>query len=118
MAYNKQQFKEAAINKGNVQLDSDGKCFYIVCQINTNNFPNATKMLIDQLNDEGKYNDWIGFVNYTPAPPFSTDMLPIFGNPNQYVTKHFKKSAESVIDTDLKSKMNLLGRANQYLATL
>jgi hypothetical protein len=109
-------FKQTVLNNGYIQLDSDGKYFYIVTEINDQNFNDISPKLKEQLENEGKYGSYIGFVDSKNTPLYSVQMLPIYGNSQSYVTKWFTDTAEEAIDNDLRSRqMALLKRANEYI---
>lgn len=112
---NKQSFKQQVLNKGYINLDKDGECIFVVTQINDDNFKDISPKLKQQLEDEGKYNSWIGFITFNTQLPYSVRMLPIYGNSQSYVTKWFTESAEEAINQCLSDRqMRLLKRANNY----
>lgn len=112
----KKSFKQQVLNEGSITIDNDGEYIFVVTQINDKNFKDISPKFKQQLENEGKYNSWIGFITYNEEGPYSTNMLPIFGDPNKYVTKWFKNTPEEAIDQDLNSRsMGLLKRANEYL---
>lgn len=107
-----QMFKEKVLRDGYIPLD-DGDLFYVVARINTTNFEDMGKGLIEQLKNEDKYDDYIGFLSYSADPPYTVEMLPIYGSSSKYITKWFRKDAEECIKRDLSDKgMRLLKRAH------
>lgn len=109
-------FIKQVLNEGSINIDNDGKYIFVVTRINNENFKDVTPKLQQQLEDEGKYNSWIGFITYNEEGPYSTNMLPIFGDPNKYVTKWFTNTPEESIDQNLRDRqIGLLKRANEYL---
>jgi len=111
----RQSFKQQVLNNGYITIDSDGALNYVVTKINDNNFRDINPTLKKQLEDEGKYNSWIGFITSEQAP-YSIQCLPIYGSATRYITKWFTNTAEQAIDQDLRDKqMGLLQRANKYI---
>jgi hypothetical protein len=105
-------FKEMVIKNGSIPLNG-GESFYSVVKINKKNFPDMGNGLVKQLKDEGKYNDYIGFISPQSKAPYSTTYLPIYGSSERYVTKWFTKTKEKAMEGDLRSReMCLLNRAN------
>jgi hypothetical protein len=111
----KKELKQILMSKGHVKMDEDGKCVFTVCQINDTNFNDIGDALRQQLVDERKYDTWISFIAYTECPPYSVQMLPIYGNSQKYVTKWFATTKEESIEQGFKDKqMGLLNRVNNY----
>lgn len=103
----KKEFVELA-KKGPVSI---GNFYYSVQKLNDVNFEMTDKFK-NQLIYEGLYdNSYIGIITPDPKGPFSMEWLPIFGNSNSYVTKHFKLTPDKAINADLRDKgMELLDR--------
>jgi hypothetical protein len=107
-----QMFKEKVLREGYIPID-DGNLFYVVARINITNFKDMGESLIKQLEYEDKYDNYIGFLSRTANPPYTVQMLPIYGSSLKYITKWFRKDAEECIKDDLRSKqMCLLKRAH------
>ena len=107
--------EEKVLRDGYIALDSGRgeELYYVVCRINTDNFKDIGENLIAQLKEENKYNDYIGFLSYNAFPPYSVQMLPIYGNATKYVTKWFTETAEETIRKDIRNKETcLLQRAD------
>lgn len=115
---NKQSFKQYVLNNGHITIDEDGRDDFVVIQINNENFKDISPAFKRQLEDEGKYNSWIGFITFEKQPPYTVQMLPIYGNSQKYVTKWFTNTADEAIDQCLSDKqMQLLKRANDYIGS-
>lgn len=113
---NKKSIKEYLLNNKYINLDNDGQCNFIVTQVNEENFCDINPKLKQQLEDEGKYNSWIGFITYGNQHPYSIQALPIYGSSQQYITKWFTNEIETTIDQCLNDRqMKLLKRANDYI---
>lgn len=113
---NKQSFKQEVLQNGYITLDKDGGYSFVVAQINEENFSDITPKLKQQLEEEGKYNWWIGFLTSKVEQPYTVQLLPIYGDSKKYVTKWFAKTAEEAIEIDLKDKQTeLLKRANSFI---
>jgi hypothetical protein len=114
--FDKKSIKQHILSNGFVTIDKDGGCYFVVTQINDENFNDISPMLKQQLEDEGKYNSWIGFTAFKAQVPYSVQMLPIYGNSKKYVTKWFTDTAEEAINQDLNDRQfGLLKRANDYI---
>lgn len=112
----KQSFKQHVLNNDYIILDKDGACSFVVTQINDENFNDISPKLRQQLENEGKYNLWIGFVTFGTQRLYSIQMLPIYGNSQSYVTSWFTNTAEEAIYQCLNDRqMKLLKRANTYI---
>lgn len=106
--------KEIVMNNGYIQIDED--LVYLVIQINDDNFENINEKLKKQLLEENKYNTWIGFIKNELKDKYDIQSLPIYGDPNKYVTKWFASTPEKAIDRDLRDRgMRLLKRANDFM---
>lgn len=105
----KQSLIEKVLDNGYIEIDN-GQSRFVVTQINDQNFFNISEKFKTQLEAEGKYDSWIGFIASNPAP-YDTQVLPIFGSATSYVTKWFTNTAEESIEMSLKDKqLNLLNR--------
>ena len=112
----KKSFIQLALENGKVMLDKEGDINFVVTQINDTNFNDISPKLMEQLKNENKYNLWIGFITSKMQAPYSIQSLPIFGNSNRYILKHFQNSAENAINDDLNDRsIKLLKRANEYI---
>lgn len=112
---NRNSLKKQVLDNGFIIIDKDGEYKFVVAQINNEIFNDMSSKLITQLKDEGKYNSWIGFIEYKNQVSYSTQMLPIYGNSKNYVTKWFTNTPEEAIDQCLRDRqMGLLKRANDY----
>lgn len=112
----RQSLKQHVINNECITIDKDGACNFVVTQINDENFKDISPMLKQQLEDEGKYNSYIGFITFEKQAPYSTQMLPIYGNSQSYVMQWFTNTAEQAIDQCLNDRqMKVLKRANDYI---
>lgn len=112
---NKRSLMEHVLHNGCIAIDSDGRCNFVVTQINDENFSDISPTFKQQLEDEGKYNSWIGFITLG-GPPYSVQWLPIYGDSQRYVTKWFNSKAETAIEQNLNdNQMRLLKRANDYI---
>ena len=115
----KKSFKQVVLENGSIPIGTDGSLYFIITQVNTENFPDMTEKLIKQLKDENKYNSWIGIIDCLNQGPYNMSSLPIYGDPNKYVTHHFTYSAEEAIDLALGDRqMKLLKRANEHISNL
>lgn len=112
------EFIDTVLSKGYIALDNKQyTLYYVVTEVNDTNFDDMSTKLRDQLETEGLYdNSYIGFLSYSSNPPYTVQMLPIYGNPNKYVTRWFTDSAKQAIEQDLKDRqIGLLSRANKYI---
>lgn len=111
----KKKFIETVLQNGYITIDQ-GQYFFVVTQINKENFPDMDEKLEEQLNNEGKYNGWIGFIDNNSQAPFSVQALPIYGSYQSFITEYVKYTAEGAAEYDLSDRqMQLLKRANEYL---
>lgn len=107
-------FKEVVMNDGHIQIEEN--LVYLVIQINDDNFENINEKFKEQLSEENKYNMWIGFITNELKDKYDIQSLPIYGDPNKYVTKWFASTPEKAIDSDLRNRsMQLLKRANDFI---
>lgn len=112
---NRQTFKQITLDNGFIPIDENGELNFVVTQINIENFNDISPNLQEQLENENKYNSWIGFISYEKQSPYSVQMLPIYGNSQEYITRWFTNTAEEAIDQCLNDRsMKLLKRANTY----
>lgn len=96
----KKEFIDLA-KKGPVAI---GDYYYSVQKLNDVNFDMSDKFK-SQLVNEGLYdNSYVGIITSEPKGPFSMEWLPIFGDRNSYVTKHFKLTPDKAINADLRDK--------------
>lgn len=98
-----QLFKEKVLRDGHIAIDG-GEIYYVVARINTDNFNDMGDKLIAQLKCEGKYDYYIGFLSRNAEPPYTVQMLPIYGNAERYVTKWFATTPENAISSDLRDR--------------
>ena len=78
-------------------------------------------LLKQNLKEDGLYdNSYIGmYIDENEKPPYSTYMLPIYGNKDRYVTKWFRRTKEEAIKDSISKaggQISLLDIANEYLA--
>lgn len=110
----RKQFKDIVLKDGHVKIDNN--LYYIVTQVNEDNFKNFPQKLKEQLIEENKYGNWIGVFGDSVDEKLEAIHLPFYGDPNRFVTKWFVSSPEKAIDNDLKDRgMGLLKRYNEYL---
>lgn len=112
---------DKVLQDGFIYLDT-GETVYVVTQVSDKTFHNITPKLKKQLTDEGLYdNAYIGFMCSTYSivdGKYSIHYLPIYGNPNEYVTKWFSSDPMRIVQNDLRARsMGLLKRANDYINT-
>ena len=108
----RKQFKDIVLKDGHVKIDNN--LYYIVTQVNEDNFKNFPQKLKEQLIEENKYGNWIGVFGDSVDEKLEAIHLPFYGDPNRFVTKWFVSSPEKAIDNDLK-EMGLLKIYNEYL---
>lgn len=100
------QIKEKLKTDGFIKLRSG---YYRLVQANEKTI--ASKALLEQLKAEGKYNYWFtayDFKSKTPDEPILSEVLPVFGDPNKYVTKWFYSDKERAMREAVKRLKNLL----------
>ena len=85
-----------------IPLDKEGQTKYVVKPIDTDNFTDLPKQLIDQLKDEGKYGYYVSFCATDDID--SCRYLPIYGSSDRYVTKWLYASPEDCVNHDLRDK--------------
>ena len=96
---------------------SNRDLFFSVHKVNSENF-DLSPMLIDQLKKEGKYNTtYIAIISdkqFGPHEmgPHGMDVLPIYGNSDKFVTKHFvstpkEAAADTIRDMKLVKQINV-----------
>lgn len=76
-----------------------------------NYFKNLSNNLQEAYEEEGKYNYWFtayDFKSKTPNEPILSEVLPVFGDPNKYVTKWFYSDKERAMREAVKRLKNLL----------
>lgn len=90
---------------------SNRDLFFSVHKVNSENF-DLSPMLTEQLKKEGKYDTtYIAIVNDKQFGPHGMDILPIYGNSDKYVTKHFvstpkEAAADAIRDMKLVKQVN------------
>ena len=110
----RKQFKDVVLKDGHVKIDDN--LYYIVARVNEDNFKSFPQKLKEQLVEENKYGNWVGVFGNSVNEKLEAMQLPIYGDPNRFVTKWFVSSPEKAIDNDLKDRgMGLLKRYNEYL---
>ena len=86
--------------------------FFSVHKVNSENF-DLSPMLIDQLKREGKYDTtYIAILSDKQFGPHGMDVLPIYGNSDKFVTKHFvstpkEAAADTIRDMKLVKQINV-----------
>lgn len=94
-----------------IRQDWNRDLFFSVHKVNSENF-DLSPMLTDQLKKEGKYNTtYIAIVSDKKVGPYGMDVLPIYGNSDKYVTKHFvstpkEAAADTIRDMKLVKQLN------------
>lgn len=100
------KIKEKLTNDGFIKLRSG---YYRIVKANEETI--ESKALLQQLKDEGKYNYWISVYDYetkSTNAPMPNEVLPIFGNPDKYITKWFYKDFDSALNQALKDLKTIL----------
>lgn len=90
-----------------VEVGNDS--FFRIAQANEKTI--ASKALLEQLKAEGKYNYWFtayDFKSKTPDDPILSEVLPVFGDPNKYVTKWFYYDKEQAMCEAVRRLKKLL----------
>ena len=90
-----------------VEVGNDS--FFRIAQANEKTI--ASKALLEQLKAEGKYNYWFtayDFKSKTPDEPILSEVLPVFGDPNKYVTKWFYYDKEQAMREAVRRLKKLL----------
>ena len=78
-----------------IPLDSNGRYNFKVVTVDKENFPDMPESLETQLNQEGKYG---GYVAILPGNrPLTIDELPIYGDPNRWVTKWIYSTPQQAV---------------------
>lgn len=98
---------------GPVLISRDGNIdlFVSVHKVNSENF-DLSPMLTEQLKKEGKYNTtYIAIVSDKKVGPYGMNVLPIYGNSDKYITKHFvstpkEATADTIRDMKLVKQIN------------
>ena len=94
-----------------IRQDWGRDLFFSVHKVNSENF-DLSPMLTEQLKNEGKYDTtYIAIVNENQVGPHGMDILPIYGNSDKYVTKHFvstpkEAAADAIRDMKLVKQVN------------
>ena len=89
-----------------VQLGND---FFRIAQANEETI--ASTALLEQLKEEGKYTSWFtayDFKSKTPYEPILSEVLPVFGDPDKYVTKWFYSDKEQAMREAVRRLKKLL----------
>lgn len=82
----------------------NGKNFYFLVPVDDKHIKMTPKFK-KQLKDEGLYgNTFIGGMTDTAELPIDMMWLPIYGNPDRYVTKWLSYSFDSCFDSDLRDR--------------
>ena len=94
-----------------IRQDYNRDLFFSVHKVNSENF-DLSPILTEQLKKEGKYDTtYIAIVNDKQFGPHGMDILPIYGNSDKYVTKHFvstpkEAAADTIRDMKLVKQIN------------
>lgn len=95
----------------------DKNVCYIAVKVNSDNIK-MSEMFKQQLIREDKYDKtYIGFLIWESESekPYPMRNLPIYGDPDKYVTKHLCNSFEEAVMRDLRSReISLLKRRYEY----
>lgn len=95
------------LNKGFIKIKNEySEGYFRLIQANENTLGQNTEKLLDQLKNEGKYNYWIGVYNFrteSENSPVDIDRLPVYGDPNKFVTKWFTKDKNQAVTNSLRS---------------
>ena len=114
---NRNKFIEKVKNDGFVFLDENAEYKYWCLKINESNFKNMPETLIEQLKNDDYYdNGYIGvIVHANENPPLDYHCMPVFGDPNKWVTKWIWHNIDDAIKSTLNDRMiKLLKRANEF----
>ena len=113
--YTKKTFINEIKENGFVKIEED--LFYVCLPCNTENFE-LSDLFEKQITSEGKYGYYVSALVYTrEQKPYSQQNLPIYGDPNKYVTKWLFRNIEDVVTHDIKDR-KVLKRANEYKSSL
>ena len=95
------------LNKGFIKIKNEySEGYFRLIQANENTLGKNTEKLLEQLKNEGKYNYWIGVYNFRTESENShvdIDRLPVYGDPNKFVTKWFSKDKNQAVTNSLRS---------------
>lgn len=95
------------LNKGFIKIENEySNGYFKLIQANENTLGQNTEKLLEQLKNEGKYNSWIGVYNFNTESenaPVDLDRLPVYGDPNKFVTKWFCKDKNQAVTNSLRS---------------
>lgn len=100
------KIKEKLTNDGFIKLRSG---YYRIVKANEETI--ESKALLQQLKDEDKYNYWISAYDYetkSTNAPMPNEVLPVFGDPDKYITKWFYKDFDSALNQALKDLKTIL----------
>lgn len=100
------KIKENINSKGYVKI---GSLYYRLIQVNSDTVKESDSLLA-QLESEGKLNYYIVVPTRTPKAKINKEILPVYGNPDKYVTRWFCETQESAIKSLIKelSENNLI----------
>lgn len=76
-----------------------------------NYLKNISNELQTKYKEEGKYNYWFtayDFKSKTPYEPILSEVLPVFGDPDKYVTKWFYSDKEQAMREAVRRLKKLL----------
>lgn len=97
-----------------IRQDWNRDLFFSVHKVNSENF-DLSPMLTEQLKKEGKYNTtYISIVSDKQFGPHGMDVLPVYGNSDKPVTKHFVSTLKEAAADTIKD-MNLVRQINGEL---
>ena len=104
---NRTEAKNELLNKGSIKIENEySKGYFKLIQANESTLGKNTEKLLEQLKNEGKYNSWIGVYNFrtnSENDPVDIDRLPVYGDPNKFVTKWFFQDKNKAITNSLHS---------------
>ena len=100
--------KNRLLNDGFIKL-TDGRGYYVLARLNKENFPEMPATLEKQLKDEDKYGTYVTFFSILEKPPYRLEMLPIYGDPERYVTKWLYRDPEEAVKQAARSTFRTSG---------
>ncbi len=96
-----------------VPIDEDGSDHFIVVSVDKEHIHDMTDKFEEQLKQEGKYGWFVAII--TAREQITMDCLPIFGNPNSYITKWLFPTQDDAITNILRDRsINLYKRIMRY----
>lgn len=104
MKMTRKEAKQLYLNNQVVQLNDT--YFSMIVLANEENFAENCSDLLKQLEQEGKYNTWIHVVVPDPTQKVSIEYIPVFGNPEKWVTKWFFSNKDEAIKDGLRVMKN------------